>query len=230
MMKYKVSIHALLILAVLPFLAACAMKEPTLQSGPDVNVTSEGLVRVENSRVDDAFMRPDVDFTRFTGIMIDPLDVSNVKVIQPNTDSSINRPRKWELTDEDREFLQDIYLLKMDDYVVQRGGYTPIDEPAENVLRLSVALVKIAPNAPRPSETIGRNTTLTRGAGAISMAGVLFDAGTGQVIARFGDTRESSDEWRQNLEVSNIAEVRRIFDFWAQLFQYRLDTLNGKNQ
>lgn len=215
-------------LASLLILSACAMQEPTLQSGPGTEVTSEGLVRVENSRVDDAFMRPDVDFKRFTGIMIDPLDVSNVKIIQPNTSGYSHRTREWELTDKDRQYLQDIYLLKMDDYVIQRGGYTPIDEPAENVLRLKVALVQIAPSAPKPKDTYGRTTTYTRGAGAISIAGVLFDAGSGQVIARFADTRESSDQWQRNLQSANKAEVRRIFDFWAQLFQYRLDALSGK--
>ena len=227
-MKKNISIHPMLLVPVLVLLAACTAKEPTLQSGPDAQVTSEGLVRVENSKVDDAFMRPDVDFTRFTGIMIDPLDVSNVKIIQPDNSARTSRNRKWELTDEDREFLQDTFLLKMDDYVIKRGGYTPIDEPAENVLRLSVALVQLAPNAPRPSDSYGRSTTVTRGAGAISIAGVLFDSGSGQIIARFADTRESSDNWGRNMEVANKSEVRRIFDFWAQLFQYRLDALSGK--
>ena len=215
-------------LAFLLIASACTMPEPTLQSGPGTNVTFEGLVRVENSRVDDAFMHPDVDFKRFTGIMIDPLDVSNVKIIQPDTSAYTSRSREWELTDKDRQFLQDTYIVKMDDYVIQRGGYTAIDEPAENVLRLKVALVQIAPNAPKPKDTFGRSTTITRGAGAISVAGVLFDAGTGQVVARFGDTRESSDQWKRNLESVNKSEVRRIFDFWAQLFQYRLDALTGK--
>ena len=227
-MKKNISIHPLLLVPVLILLAACTAKEPTLQSGPDAQVTSEGLVRVENSRVDDAFMNPDVDFNRFTGIMIDPLDVSNVKIIQPDTSSYSTRSKKWELTDEDRKYLQDTYVLKMDDYVIQRGGYKPIDEPAENVIRLSVALIQIAPSAPKPKDTYGRSTTFTSNAGAISVAGVLFDSGTGQVIARFADTRESTDRWQRNLESSNKAEIRRIFDFWAQLFQYRLDVLTGK--
>ena len=218
----------ILVGAAVLLLTACAMPEPSLQTGPDAEVTAEGLVRVENSRVDDAFMRPDVDFSRFTGIMIDPLDVSNVNIIQPDKSSFSSRTKKWELTDEDREFLQDTYILKIDEYVIQRGGYTPIDEPANNVLRLRVSLVQIAPNAPRPSDTIGRSTTFTRGAGAISIAGVLFDAGSGQVVARFVDTRESSDDWRRNLESVNRSEARRVFDFWAQLLQYRLDALTGK--
>lgn len=218
---------ALYSLASLLMLSACATPEPTIQTGPGAQISSEGLVRVENSRVDDAFMNPDVDFKRFTGIMIDPLDVSDVKIIQPDTSAYATRSKKWELTDEDRKYLQDTYILKMDDYVIQRGGYKPIDEPAANVLRLKVALIQIAPSAAKPKDTVGRSTTFTSNAGAISVAGVLFDSGTGQVIARFADTREATDRWQRNLESNNKAEIRRVFDFWAQLFQYRLDALTG---
>ena len=223
-MKSSISI---LLLTAIWLLTACTMPEPSLPTGADAEVNSEGLVRVKNSRVDDAFMRPDVDFKQFTGILIDGLDLSNVKIVQP--DYGATRFNKdWELVDKDRTYLEELFQEKMNKYLFERGGYMRADSPAENVLRLNVAVVKIAPNAPKESDYVGRSTTYSRGAGSISIAGVLYNAGTGQVLARFADTRESQENWGQNNELSNKADVRRIFDFWAQLFQYRLDALNGK--
>lgn len=227
-MKNRNLMFPLFLLPALALLTGCATQEPSLQTGPDAEVTSEGLVRVENSRVDEALMRPDVDFTRFTSIIIDALDLSNVNVIQPANSVRSAGNRKWELTDKDRTYLQDLFQEKMDKYIFDRGGYTRADQAAPDVLRLTVAVVQIAPSAPKETSSIGRGRTYTRGAGTISIAGVLWDAGTGEVVARFADTRESDDYWGQNSTFNNKAEVRRIFDFWAQLFQYRLDALNGK--
>ena len=216
------------------FLAACATKEPVLQTGPDVKVTSEGLVRVENSRVDDAFAHPDVDFTKFTSIMIDELDLSQINIVQPDAGIYSARYELWELTDEDRAFVKDLYAEKMAKYVFERSGYTRATEPAENVLRLMVAVARFEPNAPRGANTIssgaGRGAVYTQGVGTITIVGLLQDAGTGQVVARFADTRDQDDNWSRGSEVRNKSEVRRVFDFWAQLFQYRLDALNGKIQ
>ena len=123
-MKNRNLMFPLFLLPVLALLSGCATQEPSLPTGPDAEVTSEGLVRVENSRVDEALMRPDVDFTRFTGIMIDTLDLSNVKVIQPSNSVRSAGNRKWELTDEDRAYLQNLFQEKMDKYIFDRGGYT----------------------------------------------------------------------------------------------------------
>ena len=113
-------------------------------------------------------------------------------------------------------------------YLFDRGGYGRADQAAPNVLRLTVAIVEIAPTAPKETASAGRSRVYSQGAGTISIAGLLWDAGTGQVVARFADTRESGDYWGRNSAFDNKADVRRIFDFWAQLFQYRLDALNGK--
>jgi hypothetical protein len=127
-----------------------------------------------------------------------------------------------------------LYNEKMDKYIFERGGYTQAVEPAQNVLRLRVAVARFEPNAPRGANSIsssaGRGAVYTQGVGTITIVGLLEDAGTGQVVARFADTRDDDDTWSRSSEVRNKAEVRRVFDFWAQLFQYRLDALNGKVQ
>ena len=217
--------------AILLLLAACATQQPTVQTGPDAEMIGNGLYKVDNSRVDEAYMDPDVDFTRFEDIFIVQLDVSNVNIVQPDTSSMRGRHREWELTEEDRTLLQNIYLDKMYRYLFDRGAYLEAERPGENTLTVKVAIVQIAPTAPKDdsrSRTTGRGGIYTEGAGSISIKGVLKDGGTGKIIAVFSDTRESSTFWGENDRFNNLADVKNIFDYWAQLFQYRLDEWNGK--
>jgi hypothetical protein len=46
--------------AILAFLAGC-QSEPTVQSGPDAEVTYDGLYRVDNSVMKMAWVKPDLD-------------------------------------------------------------------------------------------------------------------------------------------------------------------------
>src|SRR6476661_278361 len=49
---------------------AAAPKQPRIQTGAKAEVTAEGLVRVEKSVVDAAWVKPDFDLTPYTKLMI----------------------------------------------------------------------------------------------------------------------------------------------------------------
>ncbi len=59
-------------------LAGCASapQTPTLQSGPDAEVTVDGLYRVDNSVMQLAYMKPGWDLSGYTAMMIDPVTVA----------------------------------------------------------------------------------------------------------------------------------------------------------
>ena len=48
--------------------AGCA-SEPTVQTGPNAEVTFDGLHRVDNSAFRDAWVDPDIDFSRYNKIL-----------------------------------------------------------------------------------------------------------------------------------------------------------------
>jgi hypothetical protein len=217
--------------SVLLLFAGCAQQPTTVQTGPGAETIGDGLYKVDNSRVDEAYMDPDVDFARFEDIFIVQLDVSNVNIVQPQRSSMPGRQIKWELTEEDRSVLQNIYLDKMYRYLFDRGAYQEAEQPGENTLTVKIAITQIAPTASKDDgsrRNVSRGATYTEGAGSISIKGVLKDGSNGKIIAVFSDTRGSSSFWGENNRVKNLSEVKYIFDFWAQLFQYRLDELNGK--
>ena len=51
------------------FVVACTSAPPALQTGPDAERTYDGLVRVNNSRFQDAWADPEVDFSEYNKVM-----------------------------------------------------------------------------------------------------------------------------------------------------------------
>jgi hypothetical protein len=88
-----------------------------------------------------------------------------------------------------------------------------------------VKVINIRLNAPientRRSYS-SRGMVMSGGAGSMSIAAVLADGATGQVIAEAADRKYPSDIWRVNNRVSNLADAKEIFRFWAGALRDRL--------
>ncbi len=210
-------------------LAACnnAPREPEFS---DSEVILERLHMVTNARVGMAYVDPNVDLGEFTAIMLDPLDVSNVEIIQPNASASTSRRNTWALTDRDRESLQNAFREVFERELAETGDYGVVSEPGPNVLRLSAAITRIAPNAARDdgrSRQTGRTRVYTEGAGSMTMAFALSDSQSSEVFAIVKDTRSGSPMWGVNNSVSNMGDVRFMFNRWARMLRARMDIAHG---
>ena len=60
--------NRLIIFGAVLAVASCA-SEPTIQTGPNAEVTFDGLHRVDNSAFKDAWVDPDIDFSRYNKIL-----------------------------------------------------------------------------------------------------------------------------------------------------------------
>ncbi len=49
--------------------------EPTIQMGSNAEVTIDGLHRVDNSKMAMAYVKPDVDLSGYTKIILDPVSI-----------------------------------------------------------------------------------------------------------------------------------------------------------
>jgi hypothetical protein len=221
----------LFFLAVISLLASCASVEPTIQTGPDAEVIDGKLHRVDNSSMGIAYVDPGVDFSRFQRLLIDPLGVDNVKIIEPGR-SAVSRAAgdNWELDDRDRKALQGAFADSMRINLEEKGDYKIVTEAAGDVLRISAKLVSFAPNAPRDdarSRSIGRTRTYSEGIGDLSISISFSDSETGEVLALVKDTDSGSSMWGVNNRVSNLGEVRFMFNGWARTIRARLDVISG---
>lgn len=211
-------------------LGACA-GEPTVQTGPDAEVIDGGLYRVDNARVDLAYVDPDKDFSRFNRVMIDPLVVDHVEIISQTSGSTVGtQSSSWELSDKDREDLQRIFAEAMAANLADKGGYPIVAEPGPDVLRITASLTALEPSAP-PDDTrsrgVGRTRVYTEGSGATQIKVAFTDSRSGEVLALVEDRKTTTDLWGVNNRVTNLADVRRHFNAWGRSIRNWLDRIHG---
>lgn len=210
-------------------LAACS-GTPEVQTGDDAE-TMGNLNKVDNSRADLAYVDPDADFSKYNKVMIMPLGVDKVEIIQPSTSGSITHKRDWELTDEDRKKLQEVFHEAMVKQLEKKGDYPVVTEAGDDVLQISAKLIAIAPAAAKDdnrSRTTGRSRVYTEGAGALAVAVAYADSETGEVLGIMKDSKSSTGVWSSNNSVSNMSDVRNMFNSWAIQIRKGLDKVHGK--
>jgi hypothetical protein len=220
-------------LATVTLVSACS-STPEIQTGEDAEVIMGDLHKVDNSRTDLAYVDPNADFSKYQRIMLMPLSMDNVEIIQPDTSSSGSRIKRgnWELTDSDKEKLQDIFHESMTKQLEGKGGYTVVTEVDDDVLQLQAAILTIAPTAAKDdaqSRSIGRSQVYSQGAGSMTVMVALADSETGEVLGLMKDSRASnSHNWGRNNSVSNLSDVRIMFNNWARGIREALDKVHGK--
>jgi hypothetical protein len=211
-------------------LSACT-GTPQVQTGEDAEVVMETLHRVDNSRAQLAYVDPDADLAKYSKVLVRPLGVNKIEIKQPSNSGSAVRNRDWELTEEDKVGLQNIYHEAMVKQLEEKGGYEVVDTAGDDVLEIAAMITGIAPTGPKDdnhSRPIGRNQVYTDGAGSIAVAVVYGDSETGEVIGLAKDVRGSNSHWGSNNSVSNKAEVRRIFTGWAISIREGLDRVHSR--
>lgn len=212
------------------FIMACEStpREPEFS---DDSVIFDRLHQVTNARVGVAYLDPEADFSQFEKILLDPLDMSKTRVVQPNrSNTSVAGNRPWELTDADRENLQRIFQEVFKRELEETGDYTVVTEPGPGVLRISATVTQIAPSASRDdlrSRPAGRSRVYTEGAGSMAIAFGFSDSESGEILAVVKDARRGSPVWGVNNSVSNLSDIRFMFSRWARMIRARLDIAHG---
>ena len=212
------------------FLTACA-GEPEIQTGDDAEVIMGNLHKVDNSRVQMAYLDPDANLSKYNRVLVRPLGVDKIEIIQPSRTTSVAGNKDWELTDSDKTALQVMFQEVMVKQLQEKGGYDVVDEPGDDVLEIAAMITAIAPSAPKDdyqSRAVGRTRVYTEGSGSIAVAVAYGDSETGEVLGLAKDSRSSNSYWGSNNSVSNKADVRRMFTSWAIGIREGLDRVHGK--
>jgi hypothetical protein len=221
----------LAILSTTVILAACSSTEPQVQTGDDAEVIMGNLNKVDNSRAALAYVDPNADFSKYNKVMVMPLGVDNVEIIQPTSSGSVTHRKDWELTDSDKEQLQKIFHESMVKELETKGDYPVVTEAGDDVLQIAAKLTAIAPSAAKDdfkSRSVGRSRVYTEGAGSLAVAVAYGDSETGEVLGIMKDSKTSTSMWGSNNSVSNMSDVRRMFNAWATQIRNGLDNVHGK--
>lgn len=206
-------------------LVACSNTSSKQDDEPSVILGT--LHRVDARGAAIAYRDPNADLSQYTRLLLDPLDLDNVNIIQPNR--SVSTRQKWELDDATRERLQaafrEVFMREL-----EQGGYEVSDKEGHDVLRITASVIAIAPSASQDnfrSRPVGRSRVYTEGAGTMSIAFGFSDSTSGEILAVVKDSRRGSPMWGANTSVSNMSDVRFMFGGWARQIVARLDIIHG---
>jgi len=189
----------------------------------------DGLERKKVKGLDNVYVRPNVQFTPYKSVILDPTAVEFSK----NWEKSFDFHDRPDAGDMERiktalsELMRERFLKELVDH-----GYTVVDSPAEDTLRVGTAIIDLFINAP-DTQDAGITKSYTTSAGRMTLVLEARDGPTGQLLARAVDKREDDNfggrlVWTN--ATTNMADARLMIDVWAKKLREALDRINGKEK
>jgi hypothetical protein len=190
--------------------------------------TWDGLVQRKAKGIDAVYLRPDVDFTVYRNVVIDPVQVAFDKNWKPNRSSSVS----GRLSADDLQRIKDEMANEFSRIFAEQltaGGYKVVAKPLDDTLRISAALADVYINAP-DTMSAGVTRSYTMDAGRMTLVMELRDGPTGQLLARVIDRHAGRQTGHAQIanSVTNSAEFRLAVTTWAKRLVTGLDNVSGK--
>jgi hypothetical protein len=203
---------------------------PTLQTGPQAEVSHDGLVRVDNAVLPVAYLKPNMDLKPYTRFMLDPVEVAYQK--DPGNSSSPQigvQSGNYSLSRSQMETMKEVFRESVVEALTEDNGYELTTEPGPDVLRISAALIDLVVSV--PTEMGGRGGTYARSYGMVTLVLEVRDSQSGEIFARAADRRDPTRNTDIHLASVNPGLVRRdvtiLFEYWADLVRERLDAVRA---
>ena len=215
----------LLTLAVLT-IAACTSAPPTIQEGPEAEVSYDGLHMVDNSIFRQAWADPDIDFSRYHRIMPGGA-FFEYRAVKKTSSTSARRGSSTEFyIDEDaREKLSALTSEIFKEELSKSTRFTVAEAPDADVLVIRGGLHDIVSNV--PPDIIGRGDIYLSSVGEITLILEAVDSRSGEVIFRAVERRalDRGAGGMRSSSVNTLSEVRRVIRRWATMLRDGLDSI-----
>jgi hypothetical protein len=205
---------------------------PEFQSGPDAEVTHDGLTRLDKTVMDAVWARTDIDLSSYNKIMLEGIGIEYRPVKGPYSGragtGSVHRrtDTEFQLDDKTKAVVREEISGAFVDELSQSGSFEIVDEPGPNILTVRVALLDVVSMV--PPDTIGRGSVYLDRVGEATLVLELRDSTSNAILARAVDRRAAETGTGRMLEsntVTNRSEVRRLGRAWARLVRRGLETL-----
>lgn len=189
-------------------------------------VTVDGLHLLHDTQLAIVYADPEAELTGYKRIRL--LDAA--VAFKKNWARDHNRSSAMRITSSDMERIKTRLATEFHEVFrneLAAGGYELTDENAEDVLLLRPAIINLDPTAP-DTMTAGRSQTHVRSAGEMTLYIELYDALTGDLLAKALDRQVDPDRhfytWANS--ATNKAAADRILKGWARILREALDQAN----
>ena len=207
-------------------IVGCSSAPPTIQTGPDAEVSYDGLHVVDNSIFRQAWADPDIDFSRYHRF-IPGEAFFEYRAVKKSSSSSARRGSTSEfyIDDDAREKLKAITEEIFAEELTKSTRFTVADARDHDVLVIRGGLHDIVSNV--PPDIVGRGDVYLSSVGEITLILEAVDSMSGEVIFRAVERRalDSSGMAMRSSSVTTTSEVRRVIRRWATTLTNGLDSI-----
>jgi hypothetical protein len=214
-------------------LSAGCTSTPEFQSGPDAEVTHDGLTRLDKTVLDVVWARTDIDLSGYSKIMLEGVGVEFRPVDGPysgraGTSSIRNSSSRTEfqLDEKTRKLVVEEISGAFTEELAQSDKYEIVDATGPDVLLLRAGLLDVISRV--PPATVGRSSIYLDSVGEATLVMELYDSTSHAILVRAIDRRAAETSPGMPMEstpATNRAEVRRLGRRWASIIRGGIETL-----
>ena len=196
--------------------------QPTIQTGPDAEVSFDGLHKVDNTRVDSAWAVPDLDLSGYTEILPVNVGIEYTQAKNRTRTAARSQSGPYFIDDKARARFEALVNEIFMEELQKSDRFRIVDEPGPDTLIVAGGLLDVTSNV--PPDPIGRSSIYLSNVGAATLVLEIRDAETNKTLIRAVDRRaaETIGGTLSNT-VSSTAEVRRLIRFWASRLREALE-------
>ena len=197
--------------------------QPILADGPEAEVTGDGLHRVEPSIMGAAWVRPDLDLSRYNRVYFMPVAIQFRDV--PDRRHTIRSMETAEafFVDESRKTqLRELFAEAFFETVDSIESYERSDEVGRDVLMVQGLLTDVISGV--PPNIPGSVVSTIRWVWEANIVLELRDSMSDDVLARTADRERVDGPFDAGMEV---AVTPRVIESWSQRLVARLEELTN---
>lgn len=191
----------------------------------------DGLVLKKDSRHKVVYLKEGVDWSEYTNVQILDCQVAFRKNWQRDKNrsdsgltSQVRDSDVMRIKNEVASMFKEIFEEKVTDSKLKL-----VTTAGENTLLLRPSIINLDVTAPDVSMA-PRNKTYVRSAGSATLFLEVYDAASGEILARYLDYKEAPDrgylQWATR--ASNRHEARRVISIWADNLLEGLESIQAK--
>lgn len=226
MKNLKQLVASMASLALIALSSGCTTAPPSIQEGPDAEVSFDGLHVVDNAKADAAWARPDFDISQYTKIMLVGAGIEYTQATNKGrTTMDRNRGGPYFIDDATRARFEKAVTDTFIEEMAKIERFTIVDEAGPDVLTVWGGLLDVTSYVP-PDNLSGRSQVFISQVGAATLVLELRDSESNTILARSVDRRAAERQggtMMNSNRVTNAAEVRRLIRFWATRLRDGLD-------
>lgn len=205
-------------------LAGCAAT-PTID--PGAPVSPEGLVKVSNTIMDEVYVYPELDLSRYDKLMIEGLGIEFRHVKDKGRFMLGRGESEFYINAEQREKFRQGVREVMSAELKGMKHFTLTDQAGEGVLLMRIGLADVVSRV--PPESIGRVEIYLSELGSAMLVIELRDARSHELLARIVDRRDIEPGMAiESNPVTNYFEVKREMRQWGSIVTNGLDELHER--